>query len=407
MKRDSAGGLTIRTLSLALAAVLLAATGASAEGGLEPGPTPVVHHARAKRKPAARPKPAAQPALPAQPQPYQPSSAALAAARAPAPQDPPPAAPRPAAVAPPTIAPAAVAPAPLTAPATVVVSLPAALADWRALDAENTLILDTDKGRVVIELRPEFAPLAVARIKRLARTRVYDNLQFHRVIDGFMAQTGNPNNLDGGRSLEPDLPAEFTFRLGAETPRVQIARPLGESQGFIGAQPYASVDEIRMAMSPDRRVSAWGAFCPGVVAMGHGADPNSGNSEFFIMRAATRSLDRDYSVVGRVVMGLEAVRALTAGDPPLQPSRMQKARIMADLPESERPQIAVLNTLSPEFRAIAERVRAIRGADFSICDVEAPVRVTAAPAPPGPAARKPKRRPRRPPPAATATDSGT
>jgi peptidylprolyl isomerase len=300
-------------------------------------------------------------------------------------------------VAPATLAPAVVAPVTATAPATVVVSLPAALADWRALDPENTLVLDTDRGRVVIELRPEFAPLAVARIKRLARTHVYDNLQFHRVIDDFMAQTGNPNNLDGGKSLEPDLPAEFTFRLGAETPRVQISRPLGESQGFIGVQPYVSVDEIRMAMSPDRRVSAWGAFCPGVVAMGHDSDPNSGNSEFFIMRAATRSLDRSYTVVGRVVVGLDAVRALTAGDPPLQPSRMRTARIMADLPESERPQIAVLNTLSPEFRAIAERVRAIRGADFSICDVEAPVRVTAAAAPKA-AARKPRRRPHRPPP---------
>ncbi|CAN7354301.1 peptidylprolyl isomerase [Phenylobacterium sp. LjRoot225] len=363
-------------MSLALAAAMLAATGASAEGGGEPAPKPV-HHAPAKPK-AAAPKPAAAAPAPA-PTPVPPRSAVASA----------------------TIAPPLVAPAAATAPATVVVSLPAALADWRALDAENTLILDTDKGRVVIELRPEFAPLAVARIKRLARTRVYDNLQFHRVVDGFMAQTGNPNNLDGGKSLEPDLPAEFTFRLGAETPRVQISRPLGESQGFIGAQPYVSVDEIRMAMSPDRRVSAWGAFCPGVVAMGHDSEPSSGNSEFFVMRAATRSLDRSYSVVGRVVMGLDAVRALTAGDPPIQPSRMQKARIMADLPESERPQIAVLNTLSPEFRAIAERVRAIRGADFSICDVEAPVRVIATPAPPKPAA-KPKRRSRRPPPAETA-----
>jgi peptidylprolyl isomerase len=275
-----------------------------------------------------------------------------------------------------------------------VVSVPAPLADWRPLDAENTLIIDTDKGRIVIELRPEFAPEAVARIKRLARAGVYDGLQFHRVIDGFMAQTGNPNNMDGGKSLEPDLAPEFTFRLGAEVPRVQLARPQGESEGFIGAQPYVSVDEIRMQTSPDRRVSAWGAYCAGVVGMGHQADPGSGNSEFFIMRAATRSLDRGYSVVGRVVYGLEVVRALTAGDPPLQPSRMLRARVMADLPESLRPQLQVLNTLSPEFRAIAERVRAIKGADFSICDVDVPVRGIATPAPPPqPKGRgKPRRR---------------
>jgi peptidylprolyl isomerase len=247
---------------------------------------------------------------------------------------------------------------------------------------------------VVIELRPEFAPMAVARIKRLARSGVYDGLQFHRVIDGFMAQTGNPNNMDGGKSLEPDLPPEFTFRLGAEAPRAQLARPQGESEGFIGAQPYVAVDEIRMAMSPDRRVSAWGAYCAGVVGMGHDGDPASGNSGFFIMRGTTRSLDRDYSVVGRVVAGLDVVRTLTAGDPPMQPSRVLHARIMADLPESARPQLQVLNTLSPEFRQLAERVRALKGADFSICDLDVPVRGMAVATPVSAPAAKPKRRTR-------------
>ena len=270
----------------------------------------------------------------------------------------------------------------------------AAEPDWRALDPTQTLVIETTKGRIVVEMAPQIAPLAVARVKQLAREGVYDGLLFHRVIEGFVDQTGNPNNKDGGTSKYPDLPAEFSFRLGAETPRAPIARPQGESEGFIGAQPYASVDEIRMATSPDRRVSAWGAFCPGVVAMGHDADPDSGNSEFFIMRAATRSLDRGYSVVGRVVVGLDVVRALTAGDPPIEPSKLIKVRVMADLPESQRPQVAVLNTLSPEFRAIADQVRAIRGADFSICDVEAPVRVTALAAPPQSAAQKPRRRPR-------------
>ena len=330
--------MPIRTLSLALAAALLARTAASAEEIAAPAPA----HKPAPLAPRPAPKPAPVKAAPLS------------------------------------------APAP-TPVAGIVVTTPAPLADWRPLDAENTLIVETDRGKVVIELRPEFAPMAVARIKRLARSGVYDGLQFHRVVDGFMAQTGDPDNMDGGRSLEPDLPAEFTFRLGAELPRAPLARPQGESEGFIGAQPYVAVDEIRMALSPDRRVSAWGAFCPGVVAMGHGAG-DAGNSEFFIMRAATRSLDRGYSVVGRVVVGLDVVRALTAGDPPLQPSRMLRARVMADLPESLRPQVMVLNTLSPAFRALADQVRAIKGADFSICDVEAPVRITApapAPAEPG------------------------
>jgi peptidylprolyl isomerase len=346
---------TIASWAFAVA-LLWPAAGALAEGTGVAAPPPV------RRAPA--PKPVAVRPLPA-----------------PAP------APTPAKVSVPEPA-AVTAPVVVRPPASIAVSAPAPLVDWRTLDPENTLILETDKGRVVIELRPEFAPMAVARIKRLARRGIYDNLQFHRVIDGFIAQTGNPDNRDGSKSLEPDLPAEFTFRLGADVPRAQLARPQGESEGFIGAQPYVAVDEIRMAMSPDRRVSAWGAFCAGVVAMGHDADPDSSNSEFFIMRSSTRSLDRNYSVVGRVIVGLDMVRALTAGDPPMQPSRMIKARIMADLPDAARPQVAVLNTLSPEFKALADQVRAVKGADFSICDVEAPVRMTAAPAKPEPAAKK-------------------
>jgi peptidylprolyl isomerase len=335
--------------SVAFAAALLAATGALAEAS-----APVV----AARPPA--PKPVTTKPLPA------PAKAATQTAAAP---------------------PASQAPV-----AGVVVSVPARLSDWRRLDAENTLIIDTDKGRVVIELRPEFAPMAVARIKRLARAGVYDGLLFHKVVEGFMAQTGNPNNMDGGKSLEPDLPPEFTFRLGAEVPRAQLARPQGESEGFIGAQPYVAVDEIRMQSSPDHRVSAWGAYCQGVVGMGHAGSPDGGNSEFFIMRGTTRTLDRGYSVVGRVILGQPVVQALTAGDPPREPSRMLHVRVMADLPESARPQVAVLNTLSPEFRAIADQIRRVRGADFSICDVEVPVRVTAAAPAPQPAAQPARKR---------------
>jgi peptidylprolyl isomerase len=341
-------------VSLALTAALLAASGAAAEGAPEPAAKPV-RAATAARKPAS-PSPAER---------------ATAPLTAPLPE------------------PVQVAPLVVRPRASIVVSVPTSPEDWRALDAQNTLLIETDKGRIVVELRPQFAPLAVARIKRLARSGVYDDLKFHRVVDGFVAQTGNPNNMDGGKSLEPDLPPEFTFRLGPDTPRAQLARPQGESEGFIGAQPYVAVDEIRMATSPDHRVSAWGAFCSGVVAMGRDTAPGSGNAGFFIMRGTTRSLDRQYSVVGRVIAGMDVVSALTAGDPPLQPSRMLRARVMADLPEPLRPQIAVLNTLSPEFHALAEQVRDVKGADFSICDVEAPVRITA---PPAVTAEKPARK---------------
>ncbi|MDB5448097.1 MAG: peptidyl-prolyl cis-trans isomerase cyclophilin type, partial [Phenylobacterium sp.] len=257
----------MRTVAVLLAASLLAAAQAHAEGpatDAATAATPV--HRKAVAKPAASTvKAAASPATTPAPKP----------------------------IAPPT--PVAAAPLPpvgaggaVSAPVTVTAQRQP-LTDWRPLDAENALVIDTGKGRIVVELRPEVAPLAVARVKRLARSLFYDGLLFLRVVEGFVAQTGNPDNLDGGKSLEPNLPAEFTFRLGAEVPRTIAARPQGESEGFIGAQPYVSVDEQRMAMSPDRRVSAWGAYCAGVMGMGHDADPDSGNSELFFMRETTRS----------------------------------------------------------------------------------------------------------------------
>lgn len=363
----------MRTVAVLLAASLLAAAQAHAEGpatDAAPAAKPV------HRKPVAKP-------------------AASTVKAAPSPASTP--APKP--IAPP--APVATAPLPpvgaggaVSAPVTVTAQRQP-LTDWRPLDAENALVIDTGKGRIVVELRPEVAPLAVARVKRLARSHVYDGLLFHRVVEGFVAQTGNPDNMDGGKSLEPNLPAEFTFRLGAEVPRTIAARPQGESEGFIGAQPYVSVDEQRMAMSPDRRVSAWGAYCAGVMGMGHDADPDSGNSELFFMRETTRSLDRHYSPVGRVVLGLEVIRALPVGDPPAAPDRMLRVRVMADLPDAERPAIFVLNTLSPQFWGLVAQARQGRGADFSICDVDVPVRVVssgaAGPADKAPARRKPRR----------------
>lgn len=246
--------------------------------------------------------------------------------------------------------------------------------DWNSLDAENTLVFETSKGPIIVELRPEFAPAAVAQVKKLVRRNIYDGLLFHRVIDGFVAQTGNPNNRDGGKSDEPNLPPEFTFRLGADTPHAVVARPVGGQLGLIGSTPYESVDEAKMAMSPDHRVSAWGAFCAGAVGMGRDQAPDSANSEIFFMRDPARRLDRDYAVIGRVIQGLEAVRSLTVGEPPVHPDKILRAAVMADLPDAERPKLKILNTMGSDFRKLVDHARAVRGADFSICDIETPVK---------------------------------
>ncbi|QUD86411.1 peptidylprolyl isomerase [Phenylobacterium montanum] len=241
---------------------------------------------------------------------------------------------------------------------------------WRGLDPDNTLVIDTSQGRIVVEMRPEFAPQSVARVKLLAREGVYDGLLFHRVIDRFVDQTGNPNNRDGGTSSHPNLPPEFDFLLKPDAADAIASRASDGITGFVGATPFSASQLPR----PDGTLRAAGAYCAGVVGMGREEDPGTGNSEIFFMREPSRRLDRSYSVWGRVVQGLDVVRTVAIGEPPAHPDRMIKVRVMADLPATERPKLEVMNPRSAAFAALIRKVRAAKGADFSICDIDVPSR---------------------------------
>jgi peptidylprolyl isomerase len=241
--------------------------------------------------------------------------------------------------------------------------------DWRPLDPANTLVVETTKGRIVVEMRPEFAPKAVERVKRLAHEGVYDGLQFHRVIEGFVDQTGNPNNKDGGTSSYPDLPAEFSARLPASArPQIVIRRADGV-EGVLGSSPFAGVSAAEQALGSDHRLRVWGAYCAGTAGMGRQAGIDTANSEIFFMRAPARRLDHDYAVWGQVVQGLDVVRAINVGEPPPDPDRMLKVRVAADLPPAERPRIEALNPQGREFRARVASLEARKGASFSVCDL--------------------------------------
>jgi peptidylprolyl isomerase len=250
----------------------------------------------------------------------------------------------------------------------------AAPAEWRPIDPENTLVVETTKGQVVVELRPEFAPKAVERIKLLAREGVYNGLQFHRVIDGFVAQTGNPNNRDGGASAHPDLPPEFSFRIAPEAAAVVVERS-DAREGFVGATPFQAVSASEQARAADGRLRGWGAYCPGVVGMGRQADPGTANSEIFFMRGPSRRLDHEYTVIGRVVAGLQAVNAVAVGEPPKVPDLMLKARMLADIPAAGRPKLEVMDTRGPAFQARVAALKREKGAAFTICDLEIPTRI--------------------------------
>jgi cyclophilin family peptidyl-prolyl cis-trans isomerase len=166
-----------------------------------------------------------------------------------------------------------------------------------ALDPENTLVLDLSSGgRVAIQLRPDVAPGHVARIKQLARRGFYNGLTFHRVIDGFMAQGGDPKGDGTGGSELPDLNAEFN-----------------------------GLPHVRGAIAAARQGAEEGA-APAAVK----AAENSANSQFYIMLAPRLALDGRYTVFGRVVSGMNFVDAIEKGEPPANPTRILQASIGSD-----------------------------------------------------------------------------
>ena len=152
-------------------------------------------------------------------------------------------------------------------------------------DPENTLVIETSQGTVVIGLRPDLAPKHVERIKALAREKFYDGIVFHRVIDGFMAQTGCPRGTGTGGSKYPDLPAEF---------------------------------------NAEKHVR-------GVCSMARSSNPNSANSQFFICFGDSGFLDRQYTVWGKVIEGMDNVDKIKRGEPVSNPDKIVTMRVASDV----------------------------------------------------------------------------
>ncbi|MGI9168658.1 MAG: peptidylprolyl isomerase [Caulobacteraceae bacterium] len=249
-------------------------------------------------------------------------------------------------------------------------------ADWRTPDPQNVLVIDTSKGRIVVEMAPAAAPASVARVRELARAGLYDGRSFFRVIDNFMDQTGDPQDNGQGGSTKPDLPAEFIFRRDAATPLVVVTKAQGTESGFLGSLPVVGQTMDLALLTADHKVNAWGTFCPGVVGMARAEAPDSGNSQFFLMRAAQTNLDQKYTPWGRAVAGLDVIRAIKTGEPPTPPAdTMVKVRILADIPAAERPTVRVIDPAGPWFQAMAARVKAQKVIDYSICDLDFPAQV--------------------------------
>ena len=241
---------------------------------------------------------------------------------------------------------------------------------WHSIDPSNALVIDTTKGRIIVGLDPRLAPNAVERVKRLARMHVYDGLLMWRVVDkpGFnFVQTGDPHNHDGDRSALPDLRAEFSANISAS--QIHFVRG--------GLAPEGFLDDIPVGASyASGTPRVWGAYCDGVMGMGRERDVDSANAEVFFMRGTTRNFDHDYTVVGRILVGLDVLRAAAVGVPPKHPDRMLHVRVLSDLPVSDRPSIEVLDTSSAQFDRLVIAARHAHGPDFSVCDISLPVRAS-------------------------------
>jgi peptidylprolyl isomerase len=249
--------------------------------------------------------------------------------------------------------------------------------DWRTVDPENMLVIETSKGRVVLELAPQMAPNHVERIKTLARQKFYDGLEFFRVIDGFMDQTGDPKNTGTGDSTLPNLKGEFFFKRAPADPNfVSVGTVIQNEAGFYGSMPAFSQLALMAPLMADGKVNAWGAFCSGMIGAARSGDPDSANSQFFLMRDNYPALEKTYTPFGRTLVGLDVIRAIKVGEP-VEPPRdiMKSVRVAADLPEAERPKIRIVDTKSAWFKARANEVFIDRGIVFTPCAVDLPVEV--------------------------------
>jgi len=165
-------------------------------------------------------------------------------------------------------------------------AVPLASSGVEARDLDNTLIIELATGKVTVELRPDLAPEHVARIKELASEGFYDGIVFHRVIPGFMAQTGDPTGTGTGGSKKPNLKAEFS-------------------------------------KAPFER---------GTLGMARSQSPNSANSQFFICFDRAEWLDGQYTVFGKVVDGMDLVDRIAKGEPPANPDKMVKVYVASQAP---------------------------------------------------------------------------
>lgn len=260
-------------------------------------------------------------------------------------------------------------------------------ADWRPLDAENTLYMELPGGRVVIELAKDFAPLHAANIRTLVGQKYFDGLAVVRVVDNFVTQWGDPNAEDekkarslgkGKASLAPEFSRTTKGLAFTPLPDGDVYAPeVGFSNGFPAARDPKSAQ-------------AWLTHCYGMVGAGRGneAESGSGAELYVVIGHAPRQLDRNIATVGRVVKGMELLAALPRGtgaagfyEKDQEKLPIKSVRLASDVPAAERSHLEILRTDTLTFTALVES-RRNRSDDWylapagkiDLCNVPIPVR---------------------------------
>lgn len=254
--------------------------------------------------------------------------------------------------------------------------------DWRPLDPENTLYMDLERGRVIIELAPLYAPNHAANIKALAREGYFDGASILRAQDNYVVQWGRPE--ESAREIrmgQATLPAEFDRARGADAPFTALPDPdtyvdeTGFSDGFPAARDASRT---------------WLTHCYAMVGAGRdvSADSGGGAELYVVIGHAPRHLDRNVTLVGRVVQGIELLSALPRGTGELgfyetaeERTPIRSIRVAADVPEAERVNLEALRTDSASFEALVQSRRHRRddwfkydAARINVCNVPLPVR---------------------------------
>jgi len=259
--------------------------------------------------------------------------------------------------------------------------------DWRALDPENTLYMDLAAGRVIIELAPGFAPATAANIRALVREQYFDGLFIIRSQDGFVVQWGDP---------EEENPKPFK---AAKTVKAEFTAPIAQANkagaftrlkdGDVYAPQVGHVNGFPAARDPAKK-ETWLTHCYGMIGVARGNEADSGNGAqlYVVTGHAPRHLDRNITVVGRVVQGLPLLSAQARGtgaagfyEKPEQRTPIQSVRLAADLPEAERSKVEVMRTESATYQAVVEAQRNRGGpwnkvytGKIDLCNAPIPVR---------------------------------